>query len=151
MISIDVLGNAYLHNYFANSRKLTELQAALKAYTQAVNQLMKLIFLLNNRFSIAQELNAKWDNPDLYNNRGEVQFPFSEINKETFNQICLYLEEYSQAIDSYNRADTLDDGLNAKEKAAKIIEINDAIQDAIDKKVTFPALLKLIFSFKGKI
>eukprot|EP00331_Platyophrya_macrostoma_P022910 CAMPEP_0176438464 /NCGR_PEP_ID=MMETSP0127-20121128/19300_1 /TAXON_ID=938130 /ORGANISM="Platyophrya macrostoma, Strain WH" /LENGTH=417 /DNA_ID=CAMNT_0017822421 /DNA_START=740 /DNA_END=1993 /DNA_ORIENTATION=+ len=95
-----VLGNAYLHNYFANSRKLVELQTALKAYTQA-------------------ELNSKWDNPDLYYNRGEIQ---------------LYLEEYNQAIDSYNRAHTLDESLNAKEKSAKIIELNDAIQYAVDNK-----------------
>ena len=38
MREIDVLGNAYLTNYFVNVGKLEELQNALKAYNQAVSR-----------------------------------------------------------------------------------------------------------------
>jgi len=61
-----VLGNAYLSNYFVNAKKLDELQAALKAYNQAENQLQK-------------------KNPDLYYNRGIIQSYLEDFDKAIEN------------------------------------------------------------------
>lgn len=47
----------------------------------------------------------------------------------------MYLEEFSQAIDNFNRAHTLDESLHARDAVQKITDVNEAIQGAIDAKV----------------
>jgi tetratricopeptide (TPR) repeat protein len=91
--------------------------AYLSSYFVNVKKLDELQSALKAYNQAEAHLTAK--NPDLYYNRGQIQ---------------LYLEDFDKAIDNYQKADSLDPNLNAKERINRILETVKAIDNVLQTK-----------------
>lgn len=123
LIFPDVLGNAYLANYFINVKKVDELKNALKAYNQAVT-------LTSNPFNLSGL--SRW----LQACRSLLQPWHSIFSLKWLKiQVMTYLEDYEEALNSYKKANEIDATVDVKHNVEKIIETVKHIDNAIANKV----------------